>query len=512
MNNKEEDEIAVSPVIATILMVAITVVLAGVLYVWASSLAEGNTDGNLSLYAFRADGGIGEVSTGGEDDLVRLTMTQGQDINWASVSVKISVDGGAPITCDNPGQTGGTCTLVEFGTLSDQVWSVGDGVTIKESGANLCSTVCDVEVTVTDTREGKTIDVSSAIIENTGASSSNSGVNCGEGSKSIRIAGSSTVLPLAEAWSEDYLAECDETSITVEGGGSSAGAGRVCANSAKGTPVDIGDMSRNWKGTETQDGIDSNGQLECANGDTTITVTQLVVAVDGLSVVTKSGGAANQCINGMGGLTVGQLRWIFTAETDSQLSDAGLDMSSITPDNNDNNVKEWSDLSSTCDDSAIKIKYPDGDSGTYEYFYEVILDEASSGFRSGTQSADDNVLVNAILGDENSIGYFGYAYYQENQATLAPVAVANDMNKGIDDTSATAITPTSTTVRDGSYEPLSRPLFMNVNNDKWDTVSPFLNWAYSSTGQSVIGEVGYVSLDTSTLNEMKSRISAAGNY
>ena len=512
MKKNEEDEIAVSPVIATILMVAITVVLAGVLYVWASSLAEGNTDGNLSLYAFSAEGGIGEVSSGTEDNLFRLTMTQGQDINWASLSVKISIDGGAPITCDNPGQTGGTCSLVEFGTTGDQGWSVGDGVTIVESGTNLCSSVCDVQVTVTDTREGKTIDVSNAIIENTGSSSTSSGVNCGEGSNSIRIAGSSTVLPLAEAWSEDFLDECDDASITVEGGGSSAGAGRVCANSAKGTPVDIGDMSRNWKATETQDGIDSNGQLECANGDTSITVTQLVVAVDGLSVVTKNGGAANQCINGMGGLTVGQLRWIFTAETDSQLAEAGLDMSTITPNNDEDTTKEWSDLSASCDDTAINIKYPDGDSGTYEYFFEVILNEATAGFRSGTQSADDNVLVNAILGDENAIGYFGYAYYQENQATLAPVAVANDMNNGISATSSTAITPTSTTVRDGSYEPLSRPLFMNVNNNNWDTVTPFLNWAYSSAGQSVIGEVGYVSLDTSTLNTMKSRISAAGNY
>ena len=78
--NTNEEE-AVSPVIATILMVAITVVLAGVLYVWASSLAEGKTEGSLSFYQFDAEGDVGAVTTGTSDDLVRVTMTQGADIN-----------------------------------------------------------------------------------------------------------------------------------------------------------------------------------------------------------------------------------------------------------------------------------------------------------------------------------------------------------------------------------------------------------------------------------------------
>ena len=101
MKNENRNEEAVSPVIATILMVAITVVLAGVLYVWASSIAEGNTGDSAVFYDFAADGAIeGEPSVNTDDSLVRITMNQGQEINWAAVSVKISIDDGAPLTCD----------------------------------------------------------------------------------------------------------------------------------------------------------------------------------------------------------------------------------------------------------------------------------------------------------------------------------------------------------------------------------------------------------------------------
>ena len=108
MKNENRNEEAVSPVIATILMVAITVVLAGVLYVWASSLAEGNTDGNLDLYVMDAEDAAGSPTDANNDTLVRVTMTQGSDINWAAISVKISVNNGAPITCNNPGAEGAT--------------------------------------------------------------------------------------------------------------------------------------------------------------------------------------------------------------------------------------------------------------------------------------------------------------------------------------------------------------------------------------------------------------------
>jgi flagellin-like protein len=164
MKNENRNEEAVSPVIATILMVAITVVLAGVLFVWASSLAEGNTDGNLALYAFSGKDAQGTPGTDGTDNLIMLTMDQGGDINWASISVKLAIDGAAPVTCDNPGVDGtAVCSLVEFGDDGDQVWSVGDGVTVVENGQDLCSGACSIDVTITDTREGKTIDTTNGV-------------------------------------------------------------------------------------------------------------------------------------------------------------------------------------------------------------------------------------------------------------------------------------------------------------------------------------------------------------
>ena len=165
MQNENRNEEAVSPVIATILMVAITVVLAGVLYVWASSLAEGNTDGNLALYAFSGEDANGSPTAEGPDHLVRVTMDQGSDITWAAISVKLTIDDGAPVTCDNPGVEGtGVCKLVEFGNTDDQMWSVGDGVTVMENGNNLCSSSCSIDVTITDTREGTTIDRTNGLV------------------------------------------------------------------------------------------------------------------------------------------------------------------------------------------------------------------------------------------------------------------------------------------------------------------------------------------------------------
>ena len=167
MKTENRNEEAVSPVIATILMVAITVVLAGVLYVWASSLAEGNTDGNLALYAMSGKDAQGTPGTDVSDNLIMLTMDQGGDINWAAVSVKLAIDGAAPVTCDNPGVDGtAVCSLVEFGDTDDQVWSVGDGVTVVENGQDLCgaTTSCSIDVTITDTREGKVIDTTNGVV------------------------------------------------------------------------------------------------------------------------------------------------------------------------------------------------------------------------------------------------------------------------------------------------------------------------------------------------------------
>lgn len=124
---------------------------------WLESWNEDNTDGDLALYAFDASDSQGTPSNGTNDSLVMVTMTQGSDINWASVSIQVSVDASAPFSCDNPGQSGGECQLVEFGNTDDQVWSVGDGITLHENGLDLCSDVCSLDIKILDTREGKLI-------------------------------------------------------------------------------------------------------------------------------------------------------------------------------------------------------------------------------------------------------------------------------------------------------------------------------------------------------------------
>jgi hypothetical protein len=124
---------------------------------WLEYANEDNTDGDLALFAFDAQDSQGSPSNGTNDSLVMVTMTQGGDLNWASLSVQVSVNDSAPMTCDNPGESGGECQIVEFGNTDDQVWSVGDGVTLYENGLDICSDLCSLDIKIVDTREGKVI-------------------------------------------------------------------------------------------------------------------------------------------------------------------------------------------------------------------------------------------------------------------------------------------------------------------------------------------------------------------
>jgi phosphate transport system substrate-binding protein len=275
-------------------------------------------------------------------------------------------------------------------------------------------------------------------------------------------------------------------------------------------------MSRGWKDSEAT--VDEDGYTyNCLNSD--ITVTQLIVAIDGLSVVVKKGGAADQCISSMGGLSMAQLRWIYTDWTESELTADGLDMTSVTPNNDNDGVREWSDLSdsSACADNEIKLWGADSDSGTYEYFGEQVFckncfagkegyeAEGFDSVRGYQNSADDNQIVNGIQSDENAIGYFGYAYYEENANTLSVAAIANNDTHGVQDAGG-AVTPEASTVADGSYAPLSRYIYMNVNNDDWDLVRGFIEYGFSAAGMEHVMDVGYVALPQAMIDEMIARM------
>ena len=160
-------EKAVSPVIATILMVAITVVLSGVLYVWAANLAESNTGGDFEMYAFSANSAPGELTTATDDNLVIVTMEQGEEIGWASVSVKVSINGAASVSCATPGTSTGQCMILESDP-NGGIWSFGEAITIVENGADLCNTdTCEITVSVINSRAGETLDESSTTAEST---------------------------------------------------------------------------------------------------------------------------------------------------------------------------------------------------------------------------------------------------------------------------------------------------------------------------------------------------------
>ena len=152
MNNENRNEEAVSPVIATILMVAITVVLAGVLYVWASSLAGDSTGSGFDAYTFEdrdATGSMGETT---DDKLVHVQLTSGEPLNWATLRVSIVVDGGSTLICgatDGSAAAEGDCA---FMTDDSTTWDVAEEITIMENGQDLCDGTnggCDVDVTLT---------------------------------------------------------------------------------------------------------------------------------------------------------------------------------------------------------------------------------------------------------------------------------------------------------------------------------------------------------------------------
>ena len=154
MKNETRNDEAVSPVIATILMVAITVVLAGVLYVWAANLAESNTDGSLELYTFSG------ADAPGADGAVIMTMDSGSDLGWASITIKASVDGAASVTVDQcaSGETDNCWSSSDSDTDN---WNVGEAITVDTD----CNGLCTVTVNVLNNREGTTLDTTMIDVE-----------------------------------------------------------------------------------------------------------------------------------------------------------------------------------------------------------------------------------------------------------------------------------------------------------------------------------------------------------
>jgi phosphate transport system substrate-binding protein len=217
------------------------------------------------------------------------------------------------------------------------------------------------------------------------------------------------------------------------------------------------------------------------------------VAIDGISVVTLAGGAAATCIEGLGGLTLDQLRWIFSNYTSEMLEGTGWDPTSLVSSDGDDTTHLWSELSADCPAIEIKIAGHGSGSGTYDYIAETIFSDMDNGESFDLNRPDgyfnslaDSDIIDFLTTNEDAIGYVGYAYYQENQDAVSVAAIEN--------ADGAFVAPDATTVADGSYNPLSRRIFMNLLNDA-DALAftvPFVQYGLGPAGSALVSAVGYV--------------------
>lgn len=261
---------------------------------------------------------------------------------------------------------------------------------------------------------------------------------------SVKIDGSSTVFPITEAVAEEFQNANPGVKVTVGVSGTGGGFKKFTVGE-----TDISNASRPIKEEEKQKATTNK-----------IEALEIPVAYDGISIVVNK---ANTWVDK---LTVDELKKIW--EPNSK-------------------VKTWKDVRSNWPAEPIKLYGPGTDSGTFEYFTEEIVGEAKKSRADYNQSEDDNVLVTGIEGDKNSLGYFGYSYYEENASKLKLVPVDSGDGK--------AVLPTVDTIKDGSYKPLSRPLYIYVSKASLQKpeVKSFVKY-YIESAEELVKSVYYVPL------------------
>jgi ABC-type phosphate transport system substrate-binding protein len=350
---------------------------------------------------------------------------------------------------------------------------------------------------------------------------------------------------------QSYTMQNVGATVTVTSGGSGWGADSVCSHYAH-----IGDMSRNWKPEELNEapGSNANGQYTCVQTEALDQITisggnsapvpgadstdgtgpsiiQAVVGYDGLSVAVAKGGVAEACV-GVDGLSLAQLRWMYTSLSDADLAAAwgANSVADVIAGDNGNGVKEWTDLCPdlTCTgaECVIVLAGADSVSGTFEYLGESIFPDfagcgSSENFPFGDDScsqctladgactyynsADDDDVVDVIKQFTNAIGFFGYAYVQDNADTLSAVPVSpNDAGVAKND----AVVPASATIDDDSY-PLARPLFLNVLNEPGAlaAASDFISYMANDVNGCVSQE-GYVPVSASDADKVATSVNS----
>ncbi|RKD34283.1 PstS family phosphate ABC transporter substrate-binding protein [Thermohalobacter berrensis] len=268
----------------------------------------------------------------------------------------------------------------------------------------------------------------------------------------IEIDGSSTVYPITEAIAEEFQLQYPDTRVTVGVSGTGGGFKRFTVGE-----TDISNASRLIKDKEAAK-AEENG----------IEYTQVSVAYDGITVV------VNPQNDWATDITVEELKKIW--EPNSK-------------------VKTWKDIRPEWPDKEIHLYGPGTDSGTFDYFTEAIVGEGGASRTDYTASEDDNVLVQGITGDKYALGYFGYAYYEENQDKLKAVTI-------------NGVEPTTETIGNGEYTPLARPIFIYVSHNSFKDkpqVAEFVKF-YLKNARNVVPSTGYVPLPQDKYDEQLEKI------
>jgi phosphate transport system substrate-binding protein len=265
----------------------------------------------------------------------------------------------------------------------------------------------------------------------------------------IRIDGSSTVFPITEAVAEEFQkAKKGAVKVTVGIAGTGGGFKKFCRGE-----IDISGASRPILKQE----MDS-----CKNAN--IQYIELPVAYDALTVM------VNPKNDWVKSLAIADLKKMWEPAAQGK-------------------VTNWNQVRSEWPNAPLKLFGPGADSGTFDYFTEAIVGKAKSSRGDFTASEDDNVLVQGIANDRNALGYFGFAYYIENQKKLKAAAI--DAGKG-------PVLPSAKTVEDGTYQPLSRPIFIYVSKKSLDKpeVKEFVEF-YLKQAPQLVKQVKYVPLPQS---------------
>jgi phosphate transport system substrate-binding protein len=282
-----------------------------------------------------------------------------------------------------------------------------------------------------------------------------------QGAAPISISGSSTVFPIIERAVEAYRKTERGRNATVELSevGSSAGLRQFCAGE-----IPIANASRP---------ISSKELKACAENG--ITFIELPLAFDALSVVVNSGNDWASAI------TTRELARTWNKDAQGK-------------------INTWKQVNIDWPERPLRLCAPGGDSGTFDYFNEAINGNKSNARTDVESSEDDNVLVACAGGDPNAMAYFGFAYYQANSDRLKVLAIAPEGGQ--------PVLPSVKTVQNGSYKPLSRPLFIYVNDKEMranDEIRSFVGFTVGN-GLKLVEQTGYIPLPADTYRLVESKL------